>query len=388
MTNRMFWRVVCLGCLLLASNTIFAGNVVTYGVAPRAESMQAFTAVADDPSAVFYNPAGITQLIGTQFDNGLLIILPNLKYTNSNNNVQASSDKPAYGGSFFITTDYTKPVYLGFGFYAPYARVSRYSPQNAATLNLPMDATILRLDFTPTLAWQINPMFSVGASFIMSRLTANSNILGFSERGHGFGVTGQLGALAKLGHAVKLGINYRAPEKSSFTGTGSLSGVGQGDFTSQLRLPGVLSAGAAWQATQKLLLSFTYEYEMWDYVNNLNRSYNLPAINAFSNNIFNGKNVSNYRAGVLYRLTPCNELRAGFSYLPAAIPFSNIVPAQPDYNTYIYSVGYSYYFHQLRLDAGYEFAHMPAITGTNPIFPGSYSNKVNSIMLGFGYTFA
>jgi len=36
----------------------------------------AFTAQADDPSAIFYNPAGLTQLRGTQISAGLYFLQP------------------------------------------------------------------------------------------------------------------------------------------------------------------------------------------------------------------------------------------------------------------------------------------------------------------------
>jgi long-chain fatty acid transport protein len=41
----------------------------------------AFTGVANNPSAIFFNPAGITQLHGTQFIAGLSVIAPATKFT-------------------------------------------------------------------------------------------------------------------------------------------------------------------------------------------------------------------------------------------------------------------------------------------------------------------
>jgi hypothetical protein len=57
-------------CSLLAMSTIFSGPAYSYdnpGYGVRATGMGAFVGLADDPSAVFYNPAGTAQLERPQF---------------------------------------------------------------------------------------------------------------------------------------------------------------------------------------------------------------------------------------------------------------------------------------------------------------------------------
>ena len=41
----------------------------------------AFTAVANDGSAIYYNPAGISQIDGTLIEAGITSISPQLRYT-------------------------------------------------------------------------------------------------------------------------------------------------------------------------------------------------------------------------------------------------------------------------------------------------------------------
>src|SRR5262245_21452756 len=51
----------------------------------------AFAATADNPSAIYYNPAGITQLEGQQIRAGLYLISADTKYT-SPSGVKAETD--------------------------------------------------------------------------------------------------------------------------------------------------------------------------------------------------------------------------------------------------------------------------------------------------------
>src|SRR6266849_5026423 len=61
--------------LLLGSGQAWAGGVsFTEQGAAATGKANAFTGEANDPSAIFYNPAGITQLPGTQFMIGTSIV--------------------------------------------------------------------------------------------------------------------------------------------------------------------------------------------------------------------------------------------------------------------------------------------------------------------------
>ncbi|MBK9608413.1 MAG: outer membrane protein transport protein [Betaproteobacteria bacterium] len=65
----------------LLGGPALAGGLSTPGQGARALGVAgAFTAVADDGSAVYYNPAGISQIDGTSIETGLALISPQLGY--------------------------------------------------------------------------------------------------------------------------------------------------------------------------------------------------------------------------------------------------------------------------------------------------------------------
>jgi len=65
-----------------------------------------FAAVADNPSAVFYNPAGINQLEGTQLRAGGNLFLPNTSFRGSESGKRTDMDDDISAISFLISATY------------------------------------------------------------------------------------------------------------------------------------------------------------------------------------------------------------------------------------------------------------------------------------------
>ncbi len=362
-----------------------AGYIAVNGVGTRGETLQAFTGLADDSSAIFYNPAGLTQVKGTEINSGLSTILTNAMYFNTFVNQGSRSQKNSFAPYVFASSDYFKNFVLGMGIYAPFARQSSYVV-NAATYNLPLHSTLIRTDFAPTIAFNLMPHLSFGASIVASYIRARSEIFALNERSNGWGFTGQFGFLYHATQTLSLGIDYRGPEKAHLKGHGSLVNVGQGTFTSKLHYPGVLTAGLAWHFLKPLTFTFSYEYEMWHYLQQVQRVYNSPILTVIATNTINGKNVGDFRFGLMYRPNQKNEFRIGYTYAPKSVPVTFIIPAQPDYNINFFSLGYSYYMNkQVRLDLGYQFAYGRQLFSNNPLYPGNLKMRTNFIMLGVDY---
>ena len=54
----------------------------------------AYTAQVDNPSAVFYNPAAINQLSGTQASMGTVIVIPRTKFTSDTTGELYPNERP------------------------------------------------------------------------------------------------------------------------------------------------------------------------------------------------------------------------------------------------------------------------------------------------------
>ncbi len=133
----------------------------------------AFAAQADDPSAVHYNPAAITDLPGLQMTVGTLLVNGGIDFRPSS----GPAIEGDFGGtfanpppsSFFVSArlgDWLSPSFdsltLGLGVYSPFGNITRY-PRTSGLAPVLTRAASPILDVTPTVAFRAHPMLALGA---------------------------------------------------------------------------------------------------------------------------------------------------------------------------------------------------------------------------------
>jgi len=80
----------------------------------------AFVATADNPSAIYYNPAGITQLEGQNFSAGLYLISADTKYTSPTGaTAETDTSFQVVPQLYYVNSLKNTPLSFGFGVYAP-----------------------------------------------------------------------------------------------------------------------------------------------------------------------------------------------------------------------------------------------------------------------------
>lgn len=176
----------------------------------------AFAAQADDPSAIQYNPAGLTQVPGLQGSFGLVLLGGSIK-TKSISGVDSRGD---FGGSVsFPPPGHTylsanlgalgasrfSMITIGLGLSSPFGLRTRYpvdSPFNTAVTS----AELPLLAIKPTIAYKFNESLSVGVSADIYTFAS------FLGEGH---------AEQKLTSAGALGIPAGASIELNGSGTGA-----------------------------------------------------------------------------------------------------------------------------------------------------------------------
>ena len=97
---------------------------------------EAFVATADNPSAIYYNPAGITQLEGNELRGGLYGIYLDSSFSppdsapNHGHTYDNQDNYAVVPQIFYTYTPENSPVSFGLGVYAPYGGKSSW-PQNS-----------------------------------------------------------------------------------------------------------------------------------------------------------------------------------------------------------------------------------------------------------------
>ena len=149
---------------LTASQAAFAAGFGLYEGSARGNGLGGLTGQADDPSALFYNPAGITQLEGIHFMAGATIIDPYADLTLGN----IYSDETTEGQ--FVSNYFTPPhiyytqqispsVWFGLSVYSRYGLGSEFEPEwDGRYSNI--NTTIETVNYNANVAWKITDSFS------------------------------------------------------------------------------------------------------------------------------------------------------------------------------------------------------------------------------------
>lgn len=132
----------------------------------------AFTAQADDASAVFYNPAGMTQLRGAQVLSGVEFVSINTRFRNAaghstHNDLGGGVGMPPPGQFFATLTtkdlgiDWLEGLTVGSGLQNLFGFAACFPPKSPLNTAI-TSAQLPLLDFKPTLAYRFTDWLSLG----------------------------------------------------------------------------------------------------------------------------------------------------------------------------------------------------------------------------------
>lgn len=239
----------------------------------------AFAAQADDPSAVHYNPAGLTRLHGVEFMGGLLLSGGTTRFTGPTG-VTATGDRngslawppPAH---LYLTANFQDlglealgPLSAGIGVTAPFGSLMRW-PTDGPFRSATIFNTLPLLDIKPTVAYELTRNLSLGAGvdiYTFSGLVGEGQVERQSIWPGGFGIPAGarielFGADTAAGFNVSLlytalrnadgqpliniGLVYRSQATLHLTGAFLANGAKVSDATATLVLPPVVTGALA-----------------------------------------------------------------------------------------------------------------------------------------------
>jgi long-chain fatty acid transport protein len=278
--------VVGLGmCLLVPSAAHGDGfRLLDQGAAATAQGA-AFAAQADDPSALHYNPAGMTQLPRVQLYSGANLISGPTNFTNTDGATTSGGSGGVIAnpppGSFYITGSLKElmpgaigDLTLGLGLTAPFGLKVSY-PTDGPLATVTTHAALPLLDIKPTAAYRLAPYLAVGAgldiytfsSLIGDGQAEQKRLAGpeFSPLGIppgsvlevngvdtavGFNLSMLITPFRTTDDKHKprfnLGIVYRSPVTLNLEGRFLVNGRSVADAEVQLKLPWIFTGGVAW----------------------------------------------------------------------------------------------------------------------------------------------
>jgi long-chain fatty acid transport protein len=371
----------------------------------------AFTATADNPSAIYYNPAGITQLEGTRALLGAYAITLEAKVDldagGGNSRFSSTNDELQFAPQLYLTY---KPknsrVAIGLGVYAPYGFGLEY-PDDTPFRTLAHKGNIAYLTVNPVLAWQITDTLSVavGATINYARAELEQGVLapGDSFRFKGDATAyGFNGGIMWNPHKMHhFGISYRSATTMEFSGHTHLrtdpftvatpfgpfrvAGIDrEEDASTRFHFPQNIVVGYSFRPTENWNFEINVDWTDWDSLDTLN-------LRQASGDValpFNWESSFFYEFGVTRKL-PCNfSVSAGYIYSENSVPNESFNPIVPDSNRHIFSAGIGQRFEHFDWDLAYEFAYGPSRTiAQGSPADGTYQFRSHAITLSAGYRF-
>jgi len=363
-----------LASLVGLTTAAFAGGVsFTEQGAAASGKANAFTGEANDPSAIFYNPAGITQLPGTQLMIGTSIVKLDSTFrsstTGENTNLE---DQFPIVPHFYIThrfKQWDERLSIGLGVYTPFGIVVDW-PDNWQGR---FDSTLARLRVTvynPTIAFQATKGLSVAAGLRVVDAAAaferkinvgngESKLLVHDLTAHPIGWN--VGLLYHVTDTTAVGVQFRSEMQAKFTGSADITGpaalaVGFSNsrFHTSIKLPPQLIVGLSTKIIPRWTINADIEWEGWRTVGSLPLDFegstvlDRPGPRLWTNSYV-------YRIGAEYAATDRLALRGGFFYDETPIPDNTFDPNIPNANLYAFTIGLGYKWEATTLDVAYLY---------------------------------
>lgn len=379
-------------CLLVCAN-VFAssGFVVTYQGAKASGMADAFIAQADDPTANYYNPAGLAGLAGTQFSMGMILAyqtpweFEGEVNDGTGNYISASEearDNVLVAPHLYLSHHFDNDFAFGLGVTASYPlsvawntgdMLSAYSHEN----------NMLPLTINPNLAYSFDDIglsLGIGVSytyvFVSAENVAPAGALGVGTpatysraemTGGGFGYN--LGLKWDANDWLTLAATYRGKVEidlsgdirgTTTTGTGWISYLDM-DIDKDVTLPAMWVLGAAFKPRDNVVVEFDVQRTEFS-------TYEGP--------FGNWEDVWAYRLGVQYSLNKNWDLRAGYAFDENPIPDEVVGPDLPDSDRHTVTLGFGYHVDNLSFDMSVGDMHCSTRHVDNNIQRGSYSLDV------------
>lgn len=387
-----------------------ANGTLTDGVGAKSMGMGgAFTAVADDTSSMFHNPAGLTRQKGKALEAGVALMYPRPWYTDAENPGEFAGKLvwtlPQFG---FANKNEGSRLGWGLGFFTVAGLQVKYNLNHATFGVQPYESKLALSKIAPTVAYKLTPKLSLGAGlnigleefdlklpYVVQKGVLAGTVALVDIKTSGQGIGGIFGVLYEVSDKTRIGLTYTGKMDVDLQGgTPFIAAVGSThyDVNVEYHWPTTLALGLAHQPSPKLLLASDVVWVNWassneDLVLRLSEGTN-STINglAGSSNVediipMNWKDRLVFHFGTEYFLNPKTTLRAGYIYGKSPIPDSTLVPVLAAIMEHTVTLGIGYKPQkswEYNVAYQYSFKHEQT-TGQSDLLGGDFNNSKNRL---------
>jgi long-chain fatty acid transport protein len=387
------------------------------------------TALSFDASSVFFNPGSLAFSIKNNVQLGGSLIKSRVQFLawqeeNAPSTYLSETESPL-GTPFSLYTSFgfkNSRFKFGLGVYTPYGSSVKW-PDNWKGYSVLRSLKLQSIFIQPTVSFKLSDRIGIGAGLVYATgsvelrkgIGALATPDGFSEArlsGAADGLGYNLGFYGKINDELSFGLNYRSKVEMKVrdgearfqvpSSTTSILGLfppgGITGFSATLPLPATLSAGIAWQAGKKLLLSADFNRVYWSAYKELRFDYET-AVNGETSTASprNYSDASIIRFGAEYMAAEKLAIRAGYYFDQTPVGDGYMTPETPDADRNGFSAGLGYRISDcFQLDASFLYvegktreqspASIPA-DAQDSFIPGTYKIRVFVPGLSLSYQF-
>jgi long-chain fatty acid transport protein len=338
----------------------------------------AFTAQADDPSAIFFNAAGIADLERTQLYLGVSTIFTGTSFA-------GVDPDPGYGSTgetgtmvfppfnAYVTYQFKEGLTGGLGVFNAYG-LGQYWDNEASFpgRHISYHVDLKTFYFNPTIAWRAHEKLSLGGG--VQAVYSMVNLKSYSQRydPNGSGLLdvgtvnlegnssldwgGNFGIMVGPFSGFTLGVAFRSQVAANVTGDATFTQLPTGSqqfddavaagfpqnqgVETTVNLPWLLSVGGAYRFKEKWTVEVDFNYVGWSEFEKLEFRFDDPDLNTAR--VQDYDDVLSIRSGLQYELTQEWDLRGGYYYDPTPQPTKAVSPLLADTDRHGISLGFGY----------------------------------------------
>jgi long-chain fatty acid transport protein len=370
----------------------------------------AFVATADNPSAIYYNPAGISQLEGTHSLMSAYVIgyRATIEPDGSDSEFGSKWNPGIVPHSFYTLQPKNSPLTLGLGFYSPFGLGFQYD-NNTPFRTQAIKGELMYVTASPVAAWKFNDQLSIAAgpminwsrAFFSNGIFTPGDEFKFKGTGVSFGFVA--GLLYQPTPKHSFGVAYHSSSNLTYSGhthvhipdfkvpipgVGSVTVPGQDfedDADASLTFPQTIQAGYSFRPAPDWNFEFDIEWTDWDSLNTatIHQSRGLDIKVPFKY-----RSSFLYDFGVTKKFSNGMHVSLGYIYSENSVPNEYTTPLVPDTDRHVFSVGVGGVLGKYTWDIAYQYAYGPSRHVSNGTSAsGDYHFESNAVSVSLGHEF-
>ena len=366
------------GMALVSSTGFAAGFRLPEQDSAAMGMASAFVGQADNASAVWYNPAGMTQLDGTRISAGVIGIYPVLTHENNTVNpgtTDVSQRDVHIPFHLYATHKMNEKIAFGIGINNPFGLATDWDP-TSSTRYVATFTKVVTTEVNPNVAVKLGDNLSAafGVAYMHLRATLEKTVniillpgpvlLGdhnFRLSGDGDGWGFNAAAMYKISPSVNAGLSYRSRIKIDVDGTADVTGgpaATSAPGSTSITLPDIVQLGVSWKASDKLTVNADLDYTLWSTYDRIVVTSSMFVPLTGTNTTTDEKqwhDVWCLRIGGEYKLSDEWKLRAGYLYDKNPVGEARFETRTPDSDRQGLSIGTGFTKGNVSVDLAYMY---------------------------------